>query len=67
MSSWVIPITILCIIHRPVFYLKHDVSETGSCLYLQVEPINLDPIDINPIGVVAGVGRQRLALNIGPN
>jgi hypothetical protein len=32
-----INITILDIIHRPVFYLKHDVSETGLCLRLQVE------------------------------
>jgi hypothetical protein len=27
-----ITITILDIIHRPVFYLKHDCSETGFCL-----------------------------------
>jgi hypothetical protein len=26
----------LGIIHRPVFYLKHDVSDTGFCLRLQV-------------------------------
>jgi hypothetical protein len=26
------------IIYRPVIYLKHDVSETGFCLRLQVEP-----------------------------
>jgi hypothetical protein len=25
------------IIHRPVFYLKHDVSESGLYLHLQVE------------------------------
>jgi hypothetical protein len=36
-----ITITILGIIHRPVFYLKHDVSETGFCLRLQVEPSQL--------------------------
>jgi hypothetical protein len=29
------------IIHRPVFYLKHNVSETGFCLRLQVEFIQL--------------------------
>jgi hypothetical protein len=29
-----ITITILDIIHRDVFYLKHDVSETGLCLRL---------------------------------
>jgi hypothetical protein len=38
-------ITILDIIHRPVFYLKHDVSETEICLRLQMEPSQLDPID----------------------
>jgi hypothetical protein len=26
-------------IHIPVIYLKHDVSVTGLCLCLQVEPI----------------------------
>jgi hypothetical protein len=34
-----ITITILDITHRPVFYLKHDVSEIGFCLRFQVEPI----------------------------
>jgi hypothetical protein len=29
--------TILDIIHRPVFYLKHSFSETEFCLRLQVE------------------------------
>jgi hypothetical protein len=29
-----ITITILNIIHRPVFYLKNNVSETGFCLCL---------------------------------
>jgi hypothetical protein len=28
--------TILGIIHRPVFYLKHTVSDTGFCVRLQV-------------------------------
>jgi hypothetical protein len=32
-----ITITILDIIHRSVFYLKHYVSETGFCLCFQVE------------------------------
>jgi hypothetical protein len=27
------------------FYLKHNVSETGFCLRLQVEPTQLGPID----------------------
>jgi hypothetical protein len=30
-------------IHHPVFYLIHDVSETGFCLHFQMEPIRLDP------------------------
>jgi hypothetical protein len=30
-------ITILDFIHRPVFYLKYLVSETGFCLRLQVK------------------------------
>jgi hypothetical protein len=30
-------------IHRPVLYLKHIVSETGSCLRLEVEPTHLGP------------------------
>jgi hypothetical protein len=51
-----ITITILDIIHRPVFYLKHDVSETGLCLRIQVEPTQLD-----------SVRRQRLVLSVGPN
>jgi hypothetical protein len=36
-----IAITILDIIHRPVFYLKDDVSETGFCLCLQLEPVQV--------------------------
>jgi hypothetical protein len=38
-------IIILDIIHRPVFYLKHDVSETGFCLRLQGEPAQFGPIN----------------------
>jgi hypothetical protein len=30
------------IIRRPVFYLNHEVSWTGLCLCLQVEPTQLD-------------------------
>jgi hypothetical protein len=36
----------LNIISRTVFYLKHDVSEIGCCLRLQVDPIYLGPIEI---------------------
>jgi hypothetical protein len=32
-----ITMTILDIIHRPVFYLNPDFSEAGFCLRLQVE------------------------------
>jgi hypothetical protein len=39
-------IKILDIIHRPVFYLKHDISDAaGFCLRLQVEPTQVGPID----------------------
>jgi hypothetical protein len=38
-----ITITILEFIHRPVFYLKHKVSETEFCFRLQVEPIQFGP------------------------
>jgi hypothetical protein len=37
-----ITITILDIIYHPVFYLKHDVSETTFCPRLQVEPTQLN-------------------------
>jgi hypothetical protein len=36
-----ITITILDIIHRPVFYLKLDVPETEFCLRLEMEPTPL--------------------------
>jgi hypothetical protein len=44
---WYININImfLDITHRPVFVLKHNVSETGFCLRLQVKPAQLGPID----------------------
>jgi hypothetical protein len=41
----IITITVLGIIHRPIFYLKHDISETEFCLCLQVEPTQLGPIN----------------------
>jgi hypothetical protein len=40
-----ITITILNNIHRPVFYLKHDVSDTEFCLRLQVESTQMCPVD----------------------
>jgi hypothetical protein len=30
---------------RPAFYLKHDVWETGLCLFLQVKPTQMGPIE----------------------
>jgi hypothetical protein len=33
------------IVHRPVFYLKHYVSETGFFLRLQMKPTQSGPID----------------------
>jgi hypothetical protein len=40
-----ITMTILDILHRPVFYLKHNVSETEFYLRVHVEPTYLGPID----------------------
>jgi hypothetical protein len=40
-----ININIMDIIHRLVFNLKHDVSETGFCLRSQVEPTQFGPTD----------------------
>jgi hypothetical protein len=37
-------IMFLDIIHRPAFILKHNVSETGFCLRLQVKSTQLVPI-----------------------
>jgi hypothetical protein len=33
-------ITIVNIIHRPAYYLEHDILETGFCFHLQVGPIH---------------------------
>jgi hypothetical protein len=38
-------IKILTIVHHPNFYLKHDFSETGFCLSIQVELTQLGPTD----------------------
>jgi hypothetical protein len=56
-----ITITVLDIVIALSFYLKHDDSETGFCL--PFEPV---PLASHPIGVVAGVRRQRLFL-MGPS
>jgi hypothetical protein len=45
-----IAITILDIIHRPVLYLKHNTTETGSYLRRQVEPIQFRPDELFRLG-----------------
>jgi hypothetical protein len=35
---------ILDIIYRSIFYLKHDISEAGLCLRLEVEPTEFGPV-----------------------
>jgi hypothetical protein len=40
-----ITITVLATIHSPVFYSKHEVSETEFCLRLQVETAHFSPAD----------------------
>jgi hypothetical protein len=42
----ILTITITDIVHRLVFYLKHEVSETGFCLRLQEESTKLGPIEM---------------------
>jgi hypothetical protein len=56
MWLWYINVTIkiLDIIHRPVFYLEHNVSETGFCLLLQAEPTYLGPIDGAGLYIISG-------------
>jgi hypothetical protein len=49
------------IIHRPIYYLKHNISETGFCLGLHVESTQLGPI------YRASLSGQRLALSVGPD
>jgi hypothetical protein len=39
------PLSRLCLKCRPVYISKHNVSETGFCLHLQVKPTQLGPID----------------------
>jgi hypothetical protein len=42
------------IVHYPVFYLKHNVSETAFCLHLQVELTQLAPKDRDRLGLRQG-------------
>jgi hypothetical protein len=57
-----VTLNILDIINPSVLYLKHNVSKTGFCLRLHVEPIEWDPID--KLGLHL---RRQLALFTGPN
>jgi hypothetical protein len=56
-------ITILDISHGPVSYLKHNFSQTGFRLRLQLVPTQLGLID----RASSCLPRHRLALNNGPN
>jgi hypothetical protein len=63
-----ITITILDIIHRPVSYLKYDVSEIGFCFRLQVEPTRIvclrrQPFSIVPIWVSSTWRRRQTAVS----
>jgi hypothetical protein len=49
-------------VHRPSFYLKRDVSETGFCLSRHVEPSHL-----RPEARASPRSGDRLALSVGPN
>jgi hypothetical protein len=57
--------------HSPVYFLKHNVSETGFCLRVQVKPTQLGPIDrasvYTHLEAGTGVRRQGLSLSTGPN
>jgi hypothetical protein len=57
----VISLTFLHIIHRPVLYLKHVLSETKFCLPIQVEPICFGSVDRPSLcfGCFAGVCREK--------
>jgi hypothetical protein len=44
-------VQILDIVHRPVFYLKHEVSQNGLCLRLRVECIQVGQIELVSVSV----------------
>jgi hypothetical protein len=58
-----ITITIMDIIHRPVFYLKHEVSETGFFLRLQVGPIERAHLSRSLLKTETGLSPKRSVLN----
>jgi hypothetical protein len=43
--SWTLSIVLSLSKNHPVYFSKHNVSETRFCLRLQVKPTQLDPID----------------------
>jgi hypothetical protein len=53
-----VTITSQNIIHRPVFYLKHDVSETGFFLHLKVIPTHMG---LSPETGTSSVDREQLS------
>jgi hypothetical protein len=42
---WTLSIVLFCLKHRPVYFSKPNVSETGFSLRLKVKPTQLGPID----------------------
>jgi hypothetical protein len=65
--SWTfdITITILDVIHCPVYYLKHGISETGFCVCLQVELTEVDLVDRASLYLQMGQ-KQRIAVSVAP-
>jgi hypothetical protein len=42
---WILSIVLSVSKNRPVYFSKHNISETGFCLRLQVKPTQFVPID----------------------
>jgi hypothetical protein len=42
---WALSIVLFYQKHRPVYFSKHNFSETGFCLHLQAKPTQLGPIN----------------------
>jgi hypothetical protein len=60
-----ITITILDFIHRAVFYLNNDVSETGFCIRLHVKPTHVGSIDIASICLRIVLNPKKEPRNLG--
>jgi hypothetical protein len=65
LCQWYINITLtfLNIIHRPVFYLKHDVSEMHFVFHLRVEPTQVGAIENVSLYQSEGSGDQLFLLD----